>query len=881
MKVIKPMKLGLLTRCIEFKRRFRMGICVLMQVPLGEQKDLYSEVSLWKFAAGELGKDAVLDAGIPKLVPEFLVHGRAFAPGAKPVPACAVRARFGAREKSLFVFGDRYWDGDTATPAEPFAEMPLDWARAFGGADHPANPLGKGTVQVARPDGRRLLPLPNIEHPEQRILRPQDRPAPAGFGPIDQTWPQRAARVGTYDDAWLKNDFPGMARDIDWRFFNLAAADQWLDFPVAEDASYEFENLHPTRPVVSGRLPAFVARCFVGRGPDDHPTLEKVAMRLGTAWFFPAAERAILIYQGFVDIAEEDGADIRHLMIAAEHSAEPKPSTHYLEVLKSRLDKARGALNQLREADLLPGGLAGADPDLEKVQRMLTSEGRLRRNLAKLAEREIVATRAIVAGHGLDPDEHAPALPQAEEHPPSLEQLPDFMEKMIAAGEKQRREAEENSRRVIEETAAQFAALGLDFEYVRKEIAERVKGPPTFSAQAQLDSLETLAKQLADDPVAVAELEGYSKDPAFRDRLMRGERKMREVYVATAHMQDPALPMAAERAEAVHSKITAALARGQSFANLDLTGAKLSNLDLSGADFSGAFLECADFEGTRLERCNFAGAVLTRTRLHGANLSSANLSGANLGGVDCTDTRFDNATLSKAILHGAKLVRSSFKGARLDEANCSQAHFDDVDWSDTQLGAITFMDTTLTGLRLAGAQLAGANFLRCDVSGVDFHGATLDGAVFLAATGVGANFAGASLNNLRCVEACDFSQADFTDARLVEANLRGCKLQGAHFIRARLDKSDLSEADLREAWFYQASAMEARMVKADLSDAILVSTNLMNAVLQRSNILRADFRLANLFQADFARVRVDRSVKFDRALRTRMRTVPRLVEPTP
>ena len=90
---------------------------------------------------------------------------------------------------------------------------------------------------------------------------------------------------------------------------------------------------------------------------------------------------------------------------------------------------------------------------------------------------------------------------------------------------------------------------------------------------------------------------------------------------------------------------------------------------------------------------------------------------------------------------------------------------------------------------------------------------------------------------------------------LAEVALRQGRLDEA---RAQLDKADLSESNLRGAWFYLASAIEARFVKADLQDAVMVSTNLMNAILQRSNIVGADMRLSNLFQADFARVRVSR-----------------------
>lgn len=876
MKVVKPQKLSLLTRCFEFSGKQRMGISILMHVPMGDVSDLYSEVSLWKFAGEQLGKDAILDAGVPKLLPEFLVHGSVYAPGGTPVGACAARARVGAREKIVFAFGDRNWDGSKPTDPQPFTAMPLDWTRAYGGPDYPANPLGKGSQPVPHPDGSNRRPLPNFEHPQQRVVRAEDRPEPVSLGPIDQTWPQRAARVGTYDDAWLKSDFPAFARDIDWRFFNLAAPDQWLAFPMPTNETYEFENLHPTLPLISGNLPGFSARCFVNRRADDAIALEKIAMRLSTMWFFPAAERAILVYQGFVDDVEEDGADVRHVVIAAERSDEPKPLDHYRDVLIGRLDKDRAAFNMLRESDLLPAGLAGVDPEIEKVSALMTGEGRLRRNQAKRGVREIEKVRAEVASYGLDPDEHAPALPPPEEPVPTLEHLPEFLERKLAEGTKQRLAAEAEAKRTVEVTAEQFASEGLDFQYVRDEIADKPKGPPTFSAQAQIATLAEMAKQHAGDPLMTEELEQYYKNPEFIARLKNAEQKIRESYALNADRQDAAPEMEPSRARRVHGGAVPALKRGQSFAGLDLTGADLSGLDLSGANFAGAFLECANLSGTRLVGCDLSGAVLARARLQGADLSSTLLIGANLGRVECDNTRFDGADCSRAILRDAHLLRASFRGAQLTGVDCTGTRFEQTDWSEARLDEILFMETSLCGVQFTGAKLPGATFLRCEIAGVNFRGATLDQAVFVGARGAGADFAGAHLHNLRCVESCDFNGADFSDSTLTEANLRGSQLTGAHFLRARLDKADLSEANLHGAWFYQASAIEARFVKSDLREAVLVSCNLMNAVLQRSNIIGADFRLANLFQSDFARVRVDRSVQFDRALRTRMRTLPRL-----
>ena len=43
------------------------------------------------------------------------------------------------------------------------------------------------------------------------------------------TGQQRVKYRGTYDANYLKEQSPGYAPDLDWRYFNLAPQDQWLD----------------------------------------------------------------------------------------------------------------------------------------------------------------------------------------------------------------------------------------------------------------------------------------------------------------------------------------------------------------------------------------------------------------------------------------------------------------------------------------------------------------------------------------------------------------------------------------------------------------------------------------------------------------------------
>jgi hypothetical protein len=106
----------------------------------------------------------------------------------------------GTFSAELDVIGDRVWQvqGGELVPSnpQPFQEMPLTWTHAFGGvsdyegteAPYVLNEKGRGFyLQRHQAEGK---PLPNLEWPDQRITRWDDRPLPACFAPVVQpmTW---------------------------------------------------------------------------------------------------------------------------------------------------------------------------------------------------------------------------------------------------------------------------------------------------------------------------------------------------------------------------------------------------------------------------------------------------------------------------------------------------------------------------------------------------------------------------------------------------------------------------------------------------------------------------------------------------------------------
>lgn len=170
-----------------------------------------------------------------KTATDVVVLGHAYAPRREAVQQVDVAVRVGTVVKQLRVTGDRVWQGDGPSAAVPFTRMPLVYERAYGGVDaaHRAtttpawdmrNPVGIGFATIAPKAGQ--LRLPNIEYPDQLMQRWDDRPPPAGLGPVCCHWQPRVDYAGTYDEAWQNTRLPLLPLDFDDRYFQCVPTDQ-------------------------------------------------------------------------------------------------------------------------------------------------------------------------------------------------------------------------------------------------------------------------------------------------------------------------------------------------------------------------------------------------------------------------------------------------------------------------------------------------------------------------------------------------------------------------------------------------------------------------------------------------------------------------------
>lgn len=851
MKIVKPLTLGVLHRPYRYRGRHRLAIAALGFFRLGQPGGdrFLTENLQWGKIAPILPAGVPLDHVMPKARAEVMLSGSAHAEG-EPVSAMQVRLQCGPIDKRLRVLGPRNWRRRCGTwlcvdAAQPFAAMPLIWENAYGGADYAANPLGRGYQTRRQRLGQRSGAMPTVE-PIDAPARPGCRHhLPACFAPMSLLHAPQRLRSGTYDQRWLREDFPGLPRDFDFGVYNLAPADQQFVGSWRGDEAYALEGVHPQQAVLAGQLPGLAARAFILRRDKAPADLEEVALACDTVWFFPDQEIGLLVFRGETEIDDSDALDVASLMVAYEqHDAVARPLDHYREIMGLRLDAHTAGLHAFNEAQLAPPRTP-AQVAARAAARAQQAEALRQRNQQLLDER--MAELWQQSGLTPPPDYVSPQAPAPLLNGPTPDE--------IAAGEFELAELHAQAEALAAQAKAASAA---------RIAAAQALTPPAATpggAAAARTALER-AQHVAADLLGAA----ATPSAAVSDMLAgSGLEAAQQQDVHTALAQQPAQRRAARNAAAAPELATAlpdaaalALRRlveqclrdGTPLAGRDLAGANLHNMDLRGCDLREVQLERADLRNARLDGADLRKATLTAADLSGADFSGANLDGANLGATQAQGARFCRASLRdvragdadwrEADLQGAQFERFIATGIRLDGARLDDAVLESCILNDARAPASLWRNARWRSTVATGI----------DLSDAKFDGAVVERSVLMDATLRNSGWRGARLNSIYAGGKADWSGADLRDAQLSRCHLHGAALIGADlsggtFAQSDFGTADLSDARCEDARFYRSLFMNSRLhrlgaQRADFFQALLRKADFSDAQLPHANLLQAD-----------------------------------------
>lgn len=874
MKVVKPMRLGVVPRVFMSQRTPHLLVTAFVGFSYDRPARLLYEPTVWQMATEELGRDGILDELNPKIRGELLVTGRCYPPGRVARPASSVRVKLGPIDKSLYVIGDRTWGLLGMSDPVPFTEMPVTWRNAFGGEGFARNPLGKG-------HGDKAAALPNIESPKHLIRARGDCPMPAGFDGYDATWPQRFSKIGTYDSAWLNECFPGFARDLDPTMFNMAPEDQQIDGFFRGDEAFVVENMHPDKPRIEGALPGVAIRCFVCFKTRDGVEIREPAMKLDTVRLFPHRERGVVLFRGGVEIREDDAKDVVAVLVACEAMGAPRPVAYYHEYLIPRLGPRDPDLPDDEDDVLMP---EPEDPEAPPLpdDRLSGLASRLRRQgfLGGTPDRAVKRAAVVAAGAGvaaagvqgaeaeedLDVEALEAELSEMESDPEHLHAAADEDGAELAMDAPEGDEEEEESFAWTE------ADTGVSPEMGAEPMAPAEPTTITASAEDAEDAEDPEAlrehdafvewgkKQLRDrgvDPEALVAQAGQSDDLAPLDESEEALVRLVDNKTSTrlkVHGVDVGELLARARQNAAEhpAEIDLSQVRERLRETLEREGVApekveelVSALDWQAFDDEGGAANEAELhddiadEAPEVVRAVpeepaedlLAEDLVSEDEDFGGELTEDETELAEDEGESAEDEDFPFA--EELDEEGSFFAEWGEDGPMLAHLLPAASPLDSQD-------ALRLRHEVEAGHKegrsFAGADLTGADLSHLDLEGIDFRGAILESAFLTGSNLRKAKLTGAILARAN-LEAADLSEAKLDGANLGSARLRDVKASGG---------VDFSEAVLARADLLGADLSGANLSGADLSEAILSETNLEDIVAVKATFQQVDLTGARL-----------------------------------
>lgn len=863
MKIIKPQSLGVLHKPYSFSGHHYLSVSALGFFRLGTENPRFLSESLqWPHIIASLPAGQVLDEVMPKLKAEVLLAGSAHSPDQKlvthlPVQLCVTDSHGGSNiVKNLCVSGDREWSTGllsrrTISKPKPFTSMPLDYSRSFGGAGYALNPAGCGSrAGLIGPDKGTM---PNITYP----VPTQQKGMSAGFGPIAIGNTVRKKKFGTYNKAWLKQDAPGFARDMDWSIFNMAPSDQWAEQYFQGGEEYCLQNMHPKKPIIKGKIPSLQARAFVLQDTQTSADATEVKLQMDTVWFFPEHELGVVIFHGKTEINDSDALDVKVLMVAYEDKSAANDITHYQQIMALRQDKENASLHVFNDSQL---AAAHSQDELARREKAQNSAEKLA--LEKSQKRIDLLDAQYWGKRGISPPPgHVPARAK-------LPALGLMTTETVIEGDFDLRDLMTKAK-TLASNAQESAKIELDKivpsekqtvnpEQQLNTAIERAVVP----AYDLLPPNETgcdprLAHQLSD--LEIKNTEEKFRNPGEYEKarqailkipsiIRSGRRAAPKIVVAD-------LPLLPEVSSQLGAQVLQWHKSGVCLAGRDLAGANLASFDFSGADLREVMLDGADLSGAKFIGANLQGAVLTGAKLDSANFTSANLYQANLSASHGEFVCFKNVNLSYTHALNASWLKSDFQGANLQRMLAIKLNITGSNLNNTCANKATLADLVGDDTSWIGASLEKTVFLRASLQCSNFSNARLFKAVLNEAQLQGSCWVNADLDSMQGGGNSNWSYANLSGIKANKCGFHGANFSFSNFEGSQTLRCDFGSCDMKYSKLDNAIFSYAIFLKANMQCVGSHKTEFFQALFRKS-----DFTGTNLATAIFGQCDMSESI---------------------
>lgn len=903
MVILKPIQLNSFQKVVEQNHRQSFITSTAFGINLKTGEPLL-EFDFLKETFASMGPKPLPDPGMPKPNGEFLLSCNYFSPNQQPTTGGEVRIKLGNKQKSLYISGSRTWQNGLPSKPEPIISLPIDYSKSFGGAKYNKNPDGIGFK-----DGL----LPYVEYPGKLVTSPDDTPEPAGFGPLDPSWPQRMRYQPKYDSSYKQKYFPGYPPDFDWHYFLYAPQDQWIDGFFTGDEPFELHNMHPEFPLIKGTLPSVYPRCFINHTiHSSEPEFTELSLNLDTVWFFPEKMLALMIWRGGIEVADDEASQIQHCILGYERrSDEPRTKEYYYQALQRRITSKDPLLNNLNTEDLIPPGHKCAMEILQEKAFADITPSEFGKNmdakadsLKKMADEKIEEAIQKTEQQLQNPDIPAEAKvdlrkmiqdPADVKPDADVEAMKEKIESImpgLTAGDPKKLQLKNFSFDKIDQIMEAVSELTDKKEKEAKAIAKEqiTKAKEQVKAQMSSDAMKEIpaeSKEKLDQTLKMLDDIDLDKTPQATLPRLNADEIIMQLSTVTPQVMGAMQHVQSMKAMGIENKETENLEE-QIKTMLDEQDRQIKE-GLAEAEkaFKESYFMGAHFmenglsphkESLEEVAKRFKDTVASGNEVKNGDWACIDLSGQNLDGIDLSGAFLEQINFKGASLKNANLSKSIMARANLEDADLSGANLEGANVGGVHGLRTNFTGATLKSSKLSKGNFTDANFTHCNLEDVESLEIIINGANFtnaqvpnmkcITSEIKNALFKGANLNTSVVYDSMitdtDFSEADITGTVFADARIKNTQFNGANCTRVCFAATDPAKSSFENGTFInacldRANFKDMKMPGTDFSGASMENTNFGGTDLNGSLFCNgkakgAQFRKANLTGADLKNI---------------------------
>ncbi|ETD66442.1 hypothetical protein V757_12655 [Pelistega indica] len=838
MKISKSIASSLLVRPYRWKGQSRIGLSLMLLVNTKSGAPVIeSESKLWKVAAEHLDSQGIIEYGIPKVYPEFLVSGYAYTAHQQDKTSIRVAVEVNDKKRELLVTGDRYFDGDKISNPLAFESLPLSWANSYGGGNYENNPLGRGAEDILR-ENVAIRELPNIEDPTQQVIDRQKIYRAVNFGAQSITWPIRFSKVGSYTEKWQKTDFPGFFDDMDPSLFNAAQDEQiWFDqVEFTDNTLFNVKNMHPEKPQWSGIVPAWRGRCLIELQENEttEPLIRDVFLSLKTLWLIPHLESYIVIFQGSVPCWYEDGAEIKHVLAAVEWKHSPKEAAHYTSFMRTRENHDESALLAYLDEDLLPENV-----QIDTIAPTSEMKGHLATKLSQLQKYMYSMAREQLTTMGVDANHFLPEIVGPMPSPlVDMRMLPEEQK----LREQQLQQMKEHLKEVKEASIRFKRTAGKD-----KTVLELLGGEDylkqiiTQGDGANVSRQETALSTFAES------FEGIDTV-----QMEKTQQRQQQLYAMSAHLHGNTFIEDKTKANVLRELVLQAINEQKPLEHMDLTGADLSGLVFDGVSFKASVLKKANLRQSTFKNCCFDMSALCYAELTASKFEQCTFEMSNISLCTMDHCLFESCQFQKMTIEQLKVQHSYFNHCDFSEIFIQQGEFQQSAFNVGVLEGTVFVESSLVGVEFTETQMNKCAFMNTSIEKsafIDCHIVRLainDGAI------VHTQFTKSWLEAISVKVDQVLANNDFTQVYIKNSSLRQQIFEQVNFSEAILDNTDFSLSIFKNAAFNHSQTPQSIFGRAKFLRVDFTGANLSHSLMGRCVFEAVNFTHVNFFRTELA-----------------------------